>query len=361
MNPAIALLYDVGFLLCATLPMALFLLLCPCRLWQQPWLKKLVTVGTGFSLFAMLAIAVAEYLFWNDFGVRFNDNGVDFLTYFGAMVKSSRAFSPIYPILVLLAMVSMGLTFALRKPLVALMDVSRPMPRQVASSLVVLLFLIGLGSSHVEQDVLQSPVLGACSPVYAAKPCPPLSPALAPRPAHWAMPIDKRWNLHQIQPTLYRSALPDREALPLLNTLGIATVINFYQRSDSEWLQNQSVHQIHLPLHVDRIDDAEVIAVLQSIRQAQARGAVLIHCKHGQQRTGLISALYRIIYQDWSKEQALAEMYGGGFGGEERFDDAAYYLRRVDTDQIKSALERGACSTSPWAWCAIKARFADML
>jgi len=29
-----------------------------------------------------------------------------------------------------------------------------------------------------------------------------------------------------------------------------------------------------------------------------------------------------VIYQNWSKEQALAEMRGGGFGGEERMGDA---------------------------------------
>jgi protein-tyrosine phosphatase len=217
----------------------------------------------------------------------------------------------------------------------------------LCAALVLLLPLEGFGNHAAQYGV------GVRSPV-------PL-PELAARPEQWAMPIDKRWNLHQILPGLYRSALPDQEAVPLLNTLGIVTVINLYQRSDEEWLQDQAVHQVHLPLHVDRIDDTDVIAVLQSIRQAQARGAVLFHCKHGQQRTGLIAALYRVVYQDWSKEQALAEMYGGGFGGEDRFEDAEDYLRRVDIAKVKSALERGACSTSPWAWCAVKARLTEIL
>ncbi|GHT94264.1 protein-tyrosine-phosphatase [Betaproteobacteria bacterium] len=165
---------------------------------------------------------------------------------------------------------------------------------------------------------------------------------IIPRPENWAVSIDQRFNLYEMQPNLYRSALPDSEALPRLKELGIATVINFYQRSDSGWLSLPQVRQIHLPLRADRINGTQVLEALRAIRQAQAHGVVLIHCKHGQNRTGLIAALYRIVYQGWSKEEARAEMLGGGFGGEERLDDAERYLRRVDIDKIKTALASGA-------------------
>ncbi|MEQ6328234.1 dual specificity protein phosphatase family protein [Pseudomonas sp. B11D7D] len=180
------------------------------------------------------------------------------------------------------------------------------------------------------------------------------------RPQSWAKSLDKRLNLYRIQPNLYRSALPDSEAQPMLKELGITTVINFYQRSDSAWLHDPTVRQIHLPFHTDRVDDTDVIAALRSIRQSQELGSVLIHCKHGQNRTGLIAALYRIVYQGWSKEQALAEMRGGGFGGEPRLGDAERYLQQVDIEQLKTALESGACSTNPWALCAMKAWLIDV-
>ena len=179
-------------------------------------------------------------------------------------------------------------------------------------------------------------------------------------PKHWAVPIDKRFNLYQMHPRLYRSALPDSDALPLLKTLGINTVINFYQRSDASWLHDPRVRQIHLPLHINRLDDSDVIEVLRNIRQAEAQGSVLIHCKHGQHRTGLIAALYRVVYQGWNKQQALAEMRGG-FGGEERLDDVELYLRQVDIVALRQALDSGACSTSPWALCAVKARLPSLV
>jgi protein tyrosine phosphatase (PTP) superfamily phosphohydrolase (DUF442 family) len=181
------------------------------------------------------------------------------------------------------------------------------------------------------------------------------------RPIEWAQPLDRRFNLYRMEPNLYRSALPDSDAQAQLKRLGITTVINFYQRSDASWLQDQEMRQIHLPLRTNRIDDVDVINVLRSIRQAQARGKVLIHCKHGQNRTGLIAALYRVVYQGWSKEQALAEMRNGGFGGERRLDDAENYLRQVEVSKIRIALETGACSTNPWALCEMKAWLAKVL
>ncbi|MDR1890094.1 MAG: tyrosine-protein phosphatase, partial [Zoogloeaceae bacterium] len=36
------------------------------------------------------------------------------------------------------------------------------------------------------------------------------------------------------------------------------------------------------------------MAALRNIREAETRGTGLIHCKHGQNRTGLIAALYRV-------------------------------------------------------------------
>ncbi|MGG2397034.1 tyrosine-protein phosphatase [Pseudomonas sp. SH1-B] len=181
------------------------------------------------------------------------------------------------------------------------------------------------------------------------------------RPAGWAQPLDSRINLYRMAPGLYRSALPSATDWPALQRLGVATVVNFYQRSDAEWLSDPMVDQVHLPMHTDRIDDSDVIAALRSIREAESRGAVLIHCKHGQNRTGLIAAMYRVIYQGWSKEQALAEMAGGGFGGEDRMGDAERYIRGADIGALHIALERGACSTSPWALCALKARLSALV
>jgi tyrosine-protein phosphatase SIW14 len=41
---------------------------------------------------------------------------------------------------------------------------------------------------------------------------------------------------------------------------------------------------------------------------------VLIHCRAGLHRTGVMTAIYRMEYQGWSREHAIAELKENGFG-----------------------------------------------
>ena len=41
---------------------------------------------------------------------------------------------------------------------------------------------------------------------------------------------------------------------------------------------------------------------------------VLLHCKAGLHRTGVLTAVYRMEYQGWSRESAFREMKAHGFG-----------------------------------------------
>lgn len=174
-----------------------------------------------------------------------------------------------------------------------------------------------------------------------------------PRPAQWAQPVAAQYNLYQMSPTLYRSALPDSAAQPLLEKLQVGTVINFLPESDASWLQTPGITQIQLPYRTNHVDDADVIAALRAIQTAQTHGPVLMHCKHGSDRTGLMSAMYRVVVQGWSKEDALKEMTQGGFGVSSHFKDGVSYMMKADIDQLRSALNSGACSTSPFASCAV--------
>ena len=174
------------------------------------------------------------------------------------------------------------------------------------------------------------------------------------RPAQWAQPIATQYNLYQMSPTLYRSALPDSAAQPLLDKLHIATVINFLPDADSSWLNTPGVAQVQLPYRTNHVDDADVLAALRAIQTAQAQGPVLMHCKHGSDRTGLMAAMYRVVVQDWSKEDALNEMTQGGFGENSHHKDGASYMMKADIPKLREALSSGACSTSPFAACAIR-------
>lgn len=174
------------------------------------------------------------------------------------------------------------------------------------------------------------------------------------RPADWARSVEVQYNLFQMSPTLYRSALPDAGAVALLEKLRIATVINFLPESDSSWLANPGIEQVQLPYRTNHVDDAQVLKALRAIQAAEAKGPVLMHCKHGSDRTGLIAAVYRVVVQGWSKEDALGEMTQGGFGDNSHFKDGIRYMMQADVDKLRTALANGDCSTSPFAACSMK-------
>ncbi|WP_166222222.1 dual specificity protein phosphatase family protein [Pseudomonas atagonensis] len=184
--------------------------------------------------------------------------------------------------------------------------------------------------------------------------------AITARPSEWAQPVEVQYNLFQMSPTLYRSALPDDGAVPLLKNLKVATVINFLPEADSNWLSEPGIHQVQLPYRTNHVDDSDVLKTLRAIQAAEAEGRVLMHCKHGSDRTGLMAAMYRVVVQGWSKEDALSEMTQGGFGDSTHFKDGIRYMMQADVDKLRTALANGDCSTSAFATCSMKSWFQSV-
>ncbi len=190
----------------------------------------------------------------------------------------------------------------------------------------------------------------------------PAIAAQAPlRPVQWAQPVELHYNLYRISPMLYRSALPDEQAVPLLERLHIQTVVNFLPEPDALWLNTLQISRVQLPMRTVHVDDAEIISALRAIQQGEAKGPVLIHCKHGLDRTGLVAAMYRMVVQGWSKQDAVAEMTQGGFGDTRRMKYGLDYIHDVDVQAVRSALASGACSTNPLAACAVKELFKQLI
>lgn len=187
----------------------------------------------------------------------------------------------------------------------------------------------------------------------------PLALAAGENPSDWARPVDPSFNLYQMSPTLYRSALPGSADLPELQRLQVKTVVSFIKDDDREWIGQQNIEAVSFPTHADRVDDADVLKVLRILQSAEQNGPVLMHCKHGRDRTGLFAAMYRTVIQGWSKEDALKEMTQGGFGTEDDMQDAIAYVQKADIGQLQQALASGECSTSAFAGCQLKGWLAD--
>jgi len=94
-----------------------------------------------------------------------------------------------------------------------------------------------------------------------------------------------------------------------------------------------------VPMSAGEIGDDEVVAALRAIRQAEAKGAFLLHCQHGADRTGMITAMYRMLYQGWTRAQALDEMQNGGYGYHTIWRNIPTYIEQVDLDKIRRSVE----------------------
>jgi len=162
------------------------------------------------------------------------------------------------------------------------------------------------------------------------------------RPPNWAVPMTLPGvgNLHKINDNLYRSEQPSRQGMINLKKIGIKTIINLRAlHSDSRDLKGTKLLSEELSVKTWHIEDEDVIRVLKIIRKKE-NGPFLIHCQHGADRTGVMSAMYRIMEQGWSKDEAIKEMIEGGYGFHAIWSNIVNYVKNVDTDKIKRALEK---------------------
>lgn len=116
----------------------------------------------------------------------------------------------------------------------------------------------------------------------------------------------------QVSEKLYRSAQPRAGGLSRLHELGITTIINLrgsnrQTRAEEKKAQALGLNYFNVELpRWGRPEDARVGRVLEIIA-APENGRVLVHCRDGVDRTGMIVAIYRMTHQGWSSNDALAE------------------------------------------------------
>ena len=186
-----------------------------------------------------------------------------------------------------------------------------------------------------------APAVAESAPVSASGPSRPVA---AERPARWARPLNRPGlpNLHQVNDVLYRSAQPAGDGYAAAAELGIKAVLRLRTTDDKGALDQLAAGAglviYDMPMAAWDIDDDDVIQAMRLLRHARGDGPVLVHCLHGADRTGLVCAVYRILFEGWSREDAIAELTGGGFGFHPLFANIPHYLRTFEVEKIKAAV-----------------------
>ncbi len=126
-------------------------------------------------------------------------------------------------------------------------------------------------------------------------------------------------NLHLVNMTIFRGAQPQPEGIKKLVEMRIRTIINLRGASDATFNEAKTAQEVglkyfHYPLpSLNGPKLAEINQILATMRDP-ANTPVFVHCKNGDDRTGTIIACYRIAYEGWTDDQAIAEARKSGLG-----------------------------------------------
>ncbi|NCN40444.1 dual specificity protein phosphatase family protein [bacterium] len=118
------------------------------------------------------------------------------------------------------------------------------------------------------------------------------------------------------------------EQVKELQSMGVETIINFRAAgshsedteaeknllSEAGWDLN-GFHHIEFPWrNIKDFTKACEMTVSALKKMRDSEGSVFVHCTVGEDRTGLLSGIYRMVFQGWNSNRAFSqEMCGHGF------------------------------------------------
>lgn len=116
-------------------------------------------------------------------------------------------------------------------------------------------------------------------------------------------------NVGKVAPGVYRGAQPGPEGYKMLKSMGIKTVINLrITGSEKLDVEELGMRSIEMPLGVLSDIKPDIVNKIIEIMKDPANQPVFVHCRQGQDRTGIVIAAYRMRVDGWSLSEAEAEM-----------------------------------------------------
>ena len=145
-------------------------------------------------------------------------------------------------------------------------------------------------------------------------------------------------NFYKVSDKLYRSAQPSREGFRSLQTMGVTNVLNLRNyHSDEDESEGTDLNLLRRRMNAGSITEDDLRESLKMIRDAE--GPVLVHCWHGSDRMGAVCAAYRIVFENWSVESALDEMFYEPFVHHRRiYTNIPELIRSMDWDAMRLEL-----------------------
>lgn len=146
----------------------------------------------------------------------------------------------------------------------------------------------------------------------------------------------------RIAPGVFRSSQPTEAGLRAARAAGIRTLLvlrSAVPEQERVVADRLGLMIVHVPM------DGRGLPTMKQVDRALEEIAdpsnqpILVHCMHGEERTGAVAAAYRVTFQGWSPARAGEEARRLGFG----FDGLEAFLSRYQKHRTtKSPGDRSA-------------------
>jgi tyrosine-protein phosphatase SIW14 len=200
--------------------------------------------------------------------------------------------------------------------------------------------------------LLASALCLSAAPYQAEKPTSTLTPvehAMGTRLHAKGIP-----NFAEVTPNLFRGAQPSLQGLEALKNMGVNLVVDLRggtNKDEEDAAKKLGMQYIAIPSHCPFPKDEPFAKFLRVLRENPAK-KVFVHCRLGDDRTGMAVASYRMAEEGWSADEAMKEMRTFGFSSVHRAmcpglaDYEESFPERLKKDQAFKELQPYGAATT---------------
>ncbi len=148
-------------------------------------------------------------------------------------------------------------------------------------------------------------------------------------------------NFAKISPELWRGAQPTDEGFRNLERAGVRTILSLREHHDDlSLLGGTKLKYLRIPMHAWDPEEAQVVLLLKVfervLKDPDSR-PVFVHCEEGKDRTGYSVAAYRMVFEGWSPNDAIHEMFDFRFNA--IWFRNPTFLRRLDVERVRALMK----------------------
>ncbi len=122
-------------------------------------------------------------------------------------------------------------------------------------------------------------------------------------------------NFGEVTPHLYRGGQPGADGLKELKKMDVSIVVDMRggrSKHEDAAVRELGMQYVSIPWHCPFPSDKPFATFLQLVKKNRDK-KIFVHCRLGDDRTGMAIAAYRMADEGWSADEAMSEMKEFGF------------------------------------------------